>query len=54
MKSATLFKPKPGYRYLVKVKYIDEIYEVVIYGMNPAGKQSRELEFRDLDGCVRE
>jgi hypothetical protein len=50
MSTDTLFKPKPGYRYLAKVKYIDEIYEVVIIEMNPGG-QGKELAFRDLDSC---
>jgi hypothetical protein len=52
--SNTLFKPRPGYRYLAKVSYIDEIYDVRIYEMNPGGKQSKELEFRDLDTCIRQ
>jgi hypothetical protein len=51
MISETLFKPKPGYRYLAKVSYIKEFYDVRIYEMNPGGKQSKEFEFRDLDTC---
>jgi hypothetical protein len=54
MSYETLFKPKPGYRYLAKVSYINEYYDVRIFEMNPGGKQSNELKLRDLDTCVRQ
>lgn len=53
MTAGTLFKPKANYRYIAKVSYIDEIYDVVIYEMNPAGRQSKQLELMDLDACTK-
>jgi hypothetical protein len=50
LNAKTFFKPKPGYRYMAKVSYIDEIFDVQIFEMNPGG-QSKELGFRDLDSC---
>lgn len=49
--SNTLLTPKTGYRYMAEVRYVDDIYNVVIYEMNPGGKKSKELEFKDLSGC---
>jgi hypothetical protein len=50
MTANTLFKPKAGYRYLAKVRYIDEFFDVEIYEMNPGG-EGKKMGFRDLDAC---
>lgn len=47
----TLLIPGMGYRYLAKVSNIKDAYNVEIYEMNPGGKKSRELEFKELDTC---
>lgn len=49
--SNTLLTPRAGYRYLAEVSYIKDVYNAVIYEMNPGGKKSRELEFKELDTC---
>jgi hypothetical protein len=47
-------KPKTGYRYLAEVTYVEAIYNVKILEMNPAGRQSKELELKDLHECMRQ
>ncbi|HEX5054946.1 MAG TPA: hypothetical protein VFX02_00465 [Gammaproteobacteria bacterium] len=43
--------PKTAYRYMAEVSYVDTIYKVKVFEMNPAGRQSRQLELKDLSGC---
>jgi hypothetical protein len=47
----TLLKPRVGYNYDIKVSYIDDIYNVVIWETHPRKKKSREIELKDLNAC---
>ena len=47
----TLLKPLDGYNYDIKVRYIDDIYNVVIWETHPSKKKSREIELKDLNKC---
>jgi len=47
----TLLKPRVGYNYDIKVSYIDDIYNVVIWETHPSKKKSREIELKDLNAC---
>lgn len=52
MRQEILLKPRRGYNYDVKVKYIDDIYDVRIMEKHPQkSKKGRELEHRDLNDC---
>jgi hypothetical protein len=47
----TLLKPRAGYNYDIKVSYIDDIYNVVIWETHTSKKKSREIELKDLNAC---
>jgi hypothetical protein len=59
----TLLEPRAGYRYMATVREIqhlgtvpetaqvDNLLDIVIYEMNPGGRQSRALEFSDFGVC---
>ena len=49
--SATLLKPRAGYRYDIKVSYIDNIYDVAIREARPGKSAGREIERRALQTC---
>jgi hypothetical protein len=46
-----LLTPRPGYRYLTKVKYLDGIYSVTIREISRDGSISRELDRIPLSAC---
>lgn len=48
---ATLLKPRSGYRYDIKVSYIDNIYDVAIREVNSHQSVGREIERRPLRAC---
>jgi hypothetical protein len=47
----TLLKPRVGYNYDIKVSYIDDIYNVVIWETHPNKMKSREIELKGLNAC---
>lgn len=48
---ATLLKPRAGYRYDIKVSYIDNIYDVAIREVHSRQTAGREIERRPLRAC---
>lgn len=46
-----LLKPRAGYNYDVKARYIDNIYNVEIRETHPRKKKSREIELKGLNAC---
>lgn len=47
----TLLKPRPGYRYVARVKYLDGLYSVVLRETSKDGSVNRELEKTPLSAC---
>jgi hypothetical protein len=47
----TLLKPRDGYKYEIKVSYIDDIYNVAIQETHPRKPGSRDIELKDLSSC---
>lgn len=46
-----MLKPHAGYNYDVKVTYMDDIYNVVMYETRPGKKKGREIELKGLNDC---
>ena len=46
-----MLKPRAGYNYDVKVTYMDDIYNVVMYETRPDKKKGREIELKGLNDC---
>ncbi|HEX7249811.1 MAG TPA: hypothetical protein VF262_05435 [Burkholderiales bacterium] len=49
----TLFQPRPGATYDVKVSYKDDLYDVEIRETPARGARARELELAPLSACRR-
>ena len=61
----TLFEPRAGYRYMATVREaqhlgsvpetapVDNLLDIVIYEMNPGGRQSREIDPKSLEKCKK-
>lgn len=47
----TLLKPRVGYNYDIKVSYIENIYNVVVWETHSHKSTSREIELKDLSTC---
>ncbi|UCB53712.1 MAG: hypothetical protein JSW45_06975 [Thiotrichales bacterium] len=47
----TLIRPRHGYRYIAKVSYQENIYNVIINEVDPGNSKRRELENRGMYAC---
>ena len=47
----TLLEPRAGYRYEIKVRYQDDIYNVTVHETRPGESKSREVGRRALSAC---